>query len=189
MFRDLRREGGGVTKELRNDNLDFLELHWQPGLGKVRWNDRVNDGRGEEGRRHRHGGKVEEEKKEGGFMIHLLAPDTGSILAEPRQSAHISLQLSLSLSLSCSLSILISRPHSSLASTFVFSPEPALLTLLTSFLPNRQTAIPHLTWVFESCLLVSTLLRQNCRNSSFLFCYLHSKSFQCQVLCDKHITE
>lgn len=107
-------KGGKERKSL-------LYVLWQPGLSKESQNEWVNDDGGRRGGGPGRGGKVqEEEKKEGGFMIHLPAPDSRSILAEPRQSAHISLHLSRSPS--CLLSILISQPHSLFSFYLLFLP-------------------------------------------------------------------
>lgn len=159
MFRDLGREGRGdkgkETKEVSLTSQALLTA--RAGKRALEW---MGDGRRRE--KDQSWGKVEEEKTEGGFMIHLLAPDTRSILAEPRQSAHIFLHRSLSLSYL--LSTLISRPHSSLPSIFVFSPVPVPVTSLASFLPNRQTSCyPSSYMGFWRLILMSILPHQNCR--------------------------
>ncbi len=90
------------------------------------------------------------EKTEGGFMIHLLAPDTRSILTEPRQSAHISLHLSLSVSFLLALYLDLSASFNSPLHLRLFPCAGAYD--LPYIVPPKQTErllTRHLMWVFE----------------------------------------
>lgn len=121
-------------------------------------------------------GKVEEEKTQGGFTIHLLAPDTRSILAEPRQSAHVSLHRSL-------LPISVSRPHSPLFYLGLFPCAPAyalphmapsthsdmLLSLISHGFPEAEPSLSiatlqvEVTWLFAVDIRTSSDTSENLR--------------------------
>lgn len=93
-------------------------------------------------------GKMEDEKAGGGFVIHLLGPDSRSILSDPGQSAHISPQslLSFLFSISTLSFIHLLLPSSSFLWCLCLWPLSHC-----SLKTGQQAAIPHCTHAASVC--------------------------------------